>query len=105
MLGVVVAALGLTASDLILQILRLQSSLIDSLVKVAVPLLDEGGVSRVTLALSGQVIKLGLGPGLGLLQVGNLLPEGGDCVLGLGESASNLGLVFHSWMAVETLDS
>merc|ERR1719346_973767 len=92
-LGAVVAALGLAAGDLILQILSLQSPLVDNLVKVAAPLLNDGGVGHVTLTLSGQVIKLGLGPGLGLLQVGNLLSKGCDGVLGLSKSASDLGLV------------
>merc|ERR1719384_1472003 len=43
-LGAVVAALGLAAGDLILQILSLQSPLVDNLVKVAAPLLNDGGV-------------------------------------------------------------
>ena len=46
-----VAAFRLRTCDLVLQVLRLEPPLVDDLVEVASPLLDDGGVRVVPLAL------------------------------------------------------
>merc|ERR1719180_323553 len=87
-------ALSLRAGDLVLEILSLQPPFVDNLVEVTASLLDDGGVGVVALSLGAEIIKFGLGAGLGFLQRGNLLLEGGDGVLSLCKPAGHLGLVF-----------
>merc|ERR1719422_515241 len=91
-LGIKVAALRVASIQLSHQVISLGLPFSNNLVKVATTLLSDHGCSMGSLILHGELLKLIVHSGLGLLSGGDLGVEVLNVLLGLLDTGSKLGL-------------